>query len=55
MAVGITLSNHGGIYYGDAWNPVYDGVKRGYINRDGKIVIDSKMMQFGQLLPMVHL
>ena len=42
MAVGITLSNHGGIYYGDAWNPVYDGVKRGYINRDGKIVIDSK-------------
>ena len=29
LAVGIGLSNHGGFYYGDAWNPVYDGVKRG--------------------------
>ena len=42
MAVGIGLSSQGGIYYGDAWNPVYDGVKRGYINRSGNIVIDSK-------------
>ena len=42
MAVGIGLSSQGGIYYGDAWNPVYDGVKRGYIDRSGNIVIDSK-------------
>lgn len=42
LAVGIGLSNHGGFYYGDAWNPVYDGVKRGYLDRNGNIVIDSK-------------
>ena len=42
MAVGIGLSSQGGIYYGDAWNPVYDGVKRGYLDRSGNIIIDSK-------------
>ncbi|WP_425597306.1 WG repeat-containing protein [Veillonella denticariosi] len=57
MAVGIGLSNHGGYYYyGDAWNPVYDGVKRGYLDRNGNIVIDSKndavwpMTEYGTLV-----
>ncbi|WP_298713294.1 WG repeat-containing protein [uncultured Veillonella sp.] len=56
LAVGIGLSNHGGFYYGDAWNPVYDGVKRGYLDRNGNIIIDSKndavwpMTEYGTLV-----